>query len=127
MHVFEKLIWIAIGGAVGTLARYGLSGAVQKWLGPGFPWGTAAVNIAGSFLFGMLWAFALSRGSLSAGVRAAVFVGFIGSFTTFSTFISETGQLLADSEMLVGMSNVAFQIVAGTAMFFLGLALGRII
>ncbi len=123
--VLQKIMCIAFGGALGALARYGMAGAVQKWAGSGFPWGTAAVNILGSFLFGMLWAFALGRGNLNADFRAVIFVGFLGSFTTFSTFISETGQFLADSQMLMGMGNVAFQLLVGTGVFFIGMALGR--
>ncbi len=116
-----------MGGALGSLARYGLSGAVQRWLGSSFPWGTAAVNILGSFLFGLLWAFALGRGNFNADMRSVVFVGFLGAFTTFSTFISETGQFLTDSQMLMGMGNVVFQVLAGTGVFFIGMALGRFI
>jgi CrcB protein len=123
----QKLLCIALGGALGTLARYGLSGVVQKWLGSGFPWGTAAVNILGSFLFGTLWAFAMGRGNIDADIRSMLFVGFLGAFTTFSTFISETGQLLEASQMLMGMGNVMFQLLAGTGMFFIGMALGRVI
>lgn len=125
--MLQKLLCIAFGGALGALARYGLSGAVQKWLGSGFPWGTAAVNILGSFLFGVLWAFAMGRGNLNTDIRSMLFVGFLGSFTTFSTFISETGQLMVASQMLMGMGNVMFQLLVGTGMFFIGMALGRVI
>ena len=123
--MFQKLVCVAVGGALGSLARYGLSGAVQRWVGSNFPWGTAAVNILGSFLFGLLWAFALGRGNFSADMRSVVFVGFLGAFTTFSTFISETGQFLTDSQMFMGMGNVMFQLLAGTGVFFIGMALGR--
>ncbi|MFK5951827.1 MAG: CrcB family protein [Desulfobacterium sp.] len=125
--MLQKLLCIAFGGALGALARYGLSGAVQKWLGSGFPWGTAAVNILGSFLFGLLWAFAMGRGNLNTDIRSMLFVGFLGAFTTFSTFISETGQLMVASQMLMGIGNVMFQLLAGTGMFFIGMALGRAI
>lgn len=123
----QKLMLISLGGALGALARYGLSGAVQRWVGSGFPWGTAAVNIVGSFLFGLIWAFAMDRGHIDPDVRALIFIGFLGSFTTFSTFISETGQFLADAQMLMGMGNIVFQLIAGTCMFFAGMALGRFI
>ncbi|SMC69456.1 CrcB protein [Desulfocicer vacuolatum DSM 3385] len=125
--MLQKLFCIALGGALGTLARYGLSGAVQKWLGSDFPWGTAAVNILGSFLFGLLWAFAMGRGNLNTDLRSMLFVGFLGAFTTFSTFISETGQLMAASQILMGMGNVMFQLLVGAGMFFVGMALGRAI
>jgi fluoride exporter len=89
--MFQKLLWIAFGGALGTLARYGMSGIVQKWLGPGFPWGTAAVNVIGSFLFGMLWAIAIGRGNLSADMRTVLFIGVIGLFTTFQRSFPKPG------------------------------------
>lgn len=125
--MIQNILWIAFGGALGALARYGVSGVVYRYMGNGFPWGTAAVNITGSFFFGVIWAFALSRGGMSAEIRSVVLVGFLGSFTTFSTFISDTGQLMADSEMLFGLGNVLFQVIAGTVLFFLGLAAGRAI
>lgn len=125
--MWQKLLWIALGGACGTLARYGLGGAIQRLLGPGFPWGTAAVNIIGCFLCGIVWVLAIERGNFSPEMRTALLVGFMGAFTTFSTFVSETGQLLADAELLIGLGNVAFQVVAGTGIFFFGAALGRIL
>lgn len=112
---------------MGAMARYGLAGAVQRWIGQGFPWGTAAVNILGSFVFGLIWAFAMDRGNLHPDVRSLVFVGFLGSFTTFSTFISETGHLLSDGQMLMGMGNVLFQVLVGTLLFFGGMAVGRMV
>ncbi len=125
--VLHKLLLISLGGAMGALARYGLAGAVQRGLGSGFPWGTAVVNIIGCWLFGLFWAITVERGNLSADVRTFIFVGFLGSFTTFSTLISESGQLLTDSEMLAGLGNIAFQLITGFLLFFLGLATGRII
>ena len=125
--MLQKLLLIALGGALGTLSRYGLTSATQQWLGPGFPWGTAVVNVIGCFLFGALYAFAIGRWGLGADARTVIFVGFIGAFTTFSTFVSETGQFLSNSEMLMGMGNVVFQVVAGIGVFFLGLAVGRTI
>ena len=125
--MLNKFVLIALGGACGALARFGLAGAVQKTLGSGFPWGTAAVNIIGCGLFGIFWSLAAERGHLSAEFRAFILVGFLGSFTTFSTFISETSQLMTDSEMLAGLGNVAFQMISGVGLFFLGLAAGRLL
>ena len=87
------LLALAAGGVLGTLARYGLAGWVHAWAGTGFPWGTFAVNVVGSFLLG----FAL-RGSelssLSPETRALLTTGFCGAFTTFSTLSWETVALL---------------------------------
>jgi CrcB protein len=87
------LLSLAVGGVLGTLARYGLAGWVHTWAGTAFPWGTFVVNALGSFLLG----FAL-RGSdaaaLSPEVRALLTTGFCGAFTTFSTLSWETVALL---------------------------------
>lgn len=124
--MLQKLLLISLGGACGALGRFGLAGAVQKSLDSGFPWGTAAVNLIGCCLFGLFWALAVERGALNADVRAFILVGFLGSFTTFSTFISETGQLLTDSGLIVGLGNAAFQVISGIGLFFLGVAVGRL-
>jgi CrcB protein len=125
--MLSKLIGLALAGACGTLARYGLAGAVHRWLGSSFPWGTAFVNIAGCWLFGLVWAVASERGRLSPEMRTILLVGFIGAFTTFSTWVSETGQLLSDAELLIGLANIAFQLVTGFGVFYFGLAIGRAI
>ena len=121
----QKLLWIALAGGAGTLARYGLAGLVHRWMGAGFPWGTAAVNALGCFLFGIAWAMATEHFALGSQTRAVVLIGFLGAFTTFSAFVSETGQLLADSQWLLAGGNVLLQNVLGLAVFFLGLAVGR--
>ena len=124
--MWQKLLWIAIAGACGTLARYGLSGIVHRWFGSDFPWGTVIVNVIGCFVFGIVWALAGEKGVVSAEARVVILVGFMGAFTTFSTFISETGQLMSDSALLIGLANVALQLTAGIGVFFLGLTLGRV-
>lgn len=123
--MFWKIVWLALAGACGTVARYGLTGAVHRWLGSSFPWGTAVVNILGCLLFGIVWAAASERGTISPGMRTIILVGFMGAFTTFSTFISETSQLLSNTELLIGFANIAFQTVTGMGVFYLGLAIGR--
>ena len=120
-----KLIGLAVAGAAGTLARYGLGGLAQRWLGESFPWGTAVVNVAGCFAFGVVWGLASDRWTITPETRTVILVGFLGAFTTFSTFVSETGQLFSDAEVLIGLGNVAFQFVAGIGVFFFGLAVGR--
>jgi len=125
--VIQKLVWLAFAGACGTLARYGLAGAVHRWLGGTYPWGTAAVNVVGCLLFGIVWAIGSERATISPEARTIILVGFLGAFTTFSTFVSETNQLFAEAELLIGFANVVLQLVAGSGGFFLGLALGRLI
>lgn len=125
--MFQKFVFLAVAGAMGALARYGLAGAVHRWLGSSFPWGTAVVNFVGCLLFGLVWATAVERGSIGPEMRTVVLVGFVGSFTTFSTFVSETSQLFSGAQLFLGFANIVLQVTIGIAMFFLGLFLGRVI
>ncbi len=124
--MLEKLGLIALAGAIGTLARYWLSGVVYDVLGRNFPWGTAAVNIFGCFLFGLVWELGEGRMLLRTEARAIFLTGFMGAFTTFSTFIFESGGFLEDGRYLPALANVAFQTIVGFAALFGGLMLGRL-
>jgi CrcB protein len=125
--MIQKICLLALAGACGTLARYGLAGAVHRWLGGNFPWGTAVVNVLGCLLFGIVWAAGSERAIISPETRIIILTGFMGAFTTFSTFIAETSHLLTGTQLLMGFINIALQLVAGTGAFLLGLGLGRII
>lgn len=89
------VLFLAAGGAIGTLARYFLGGLVQPASGT-FPWGTLVVNVTGAFLLGFAVRYLLGTGLATPELRAAVTIGFCGSFTTMSTFSYETLALLAD-------------------------------
>jgi fluoride exporter len=121
--------WLLIGfaGALGALARYSLSGLVQHLLGSGFPWGTALVNVLGSFLFGVIWSLAEGRLTLTPQTRTIILAGFMGSFTTFSTFMFETSGLMRDAQWTLAVGNIALQIVLGLVFLFAGLAIGQLI
>jgi CrcB protein len=123
----HKLLLIALAGAFGTLCRYWLSGAAYAILGRDFPWGTWAVNILGSFLFGLVWIMAEERGLMSGQTRIIILTGFMGAFTTFSTFVFESGELLRDAQWLRLALNVGGQNAVGFAALFLGTSLGRIL
>lgn len=124
--MLEKLVLIALAGACGTLARYWLSGVVYGVAGRDFPWGTAAANILGCFLFGLIWELAEGRVFLRSEARAIILTGFMGAFTTFSTFVFESAGFLEDGRYLPCLANVAFQTVLGFAAMFGGLSLGRL-
>ena len=126
--MLQKLFLIALAGALGTLARYGLSGLVHHVAkGSFFPWGTFVVNVVGCLAFGVLWAVMTARLSIDGDVRAIVLVGFMGAFTTFSSFVFDTGQLLEDSQWFLAAGNVLMQNVVGLLALFAGLALGRFV
>lgn len=123
----KRLLLLAATGAVGTLARYWLSGIVQRIAGAGFPWGTLVVNGLGCFLFGLVWALAEERLLISGQTRLILLVGFMGAFTTFSTYIFETQQMLAATKWLLGTANFVLENVAGLALVVLGMMAGRAI
>jgi len=123
----EKWIGLAAAGVLGTLARYGLSGLVQRIAGAGFPWGTAVVNLTGCFLFGLLWTLLEGRIQVRPEIRTIVFIGFFGAFTTFSSFVAETASLMRDSQWLYAGANIIGQNVLGIVVLLVGMALGRMV
>jgi CrcB protein len=122
-----KILLLALAGAVGTLARYWLSGAVQKAFGFDFPLGTWAVNVFGCLLFGLVWVLSEERFLLSGQSRLIILVGFMGAFTTFSTYIFESSQLALEGQWLYVAANLLGQNFAGFAGLFLGILIGRTI
>jgi CrcB protein len=125
--VIEKLLWMGLAGACGTFARHGLAGAVQRACGGGFPCGTLAVNVLGCFLFGFVWSVAEVRLPLSPEARTVVFVGFMGAFTTFSSFAFETAELLRAAQWTTAAANVLAQNAVGLLGLFIGLHAGRLL
>ena len=125
--LLQKVLLIALAGGLGALARYGLSGLVLRVSGSELPYGTLFVNVLGCFLFGIVWAMAAERMMMSPEMRTILLVGFLGSFTTFSTFIFESHWLLADARWLRALGNLLVMNVAGLGVFALGLALGRVV
>lgn len=123
----QRLLLIALAGAFGTLARYGLSGAVQRAAGGHLPWGTLVVNVIGCFLFGVVWTLADERFAINAETRVVVLGGFMGAFTTFSTFIFETGGFLRAEQWVLATGNVVLHVVVGIVSFFGGVLLVRVL
>lgn len=126
MEVWQKLVLLGVAGAFGALSRYGLAGAVQSMTGATFPFGTLAVNALGSFAFGVVIALAEDRMVLSPDVRLIVLTGFMGSFTTFSTFAYESSALMRESQWGAAVANVLAQNALGIVCVLIGLALGGV-
>jgi CrcB protein len=122
--MFPKLLWLAFAGALGTLARWGLSGLVQRAAGESFPWGTWVVNALGCLAFGFVWSLAEDRMVIRVETRYLVLTGFMGAFTTFSTFAFEAQQLLRDGQHALFAAYVLGQNVAGLLLIVLGIKLG---
>ena len=108
-----KIALIALFGAVGTLARYGLQGLVQFRTGGAFPYGTLAVNLSGCFFLGLIGQLTLNRMLIPPDWRVAIAVGFFGGYTTFSSFGWETAKMLEDGEWLRATAYVAASVVVG--------------
>jgi len=123
--VIQKLIWLAIAGAIGTLARYSLIGFVQKIDGISNTWGTLIVNLTGCFLAGLMWAIFENKWPVSGETRTLILVGFIGAFTTFSTLILEANELLRSDGWVYATSNIVMQNGLGFLALFIGVSLGR--
>lgn len=122
-----RAVLVGSGGFVGSLLRYWLSGAVQQWADSGFPYGTLTVNLAGSFVIGLVMTMSLERGIVGADVRTFLTVGFCGGFTTMSTLSYETLALLREGEMVAAATNAFGGVVACVAAVWVGAAIGRVV
>jgi CrcB protein len=122
-------LWAALGGAIGSVARYACSGLAVRWLGSGFPWGTLFVNVAGSFVIGVLAALLTADGrpALGADARAFFMVGILGGFTTFSSFSLETLELARSGALGAAAANAGLSLVACLAAVWLGFAAGALL
>jgi CrcB protein len=123
--MLQRVVLIGLAGALGTLARYGMGGLVQRLSGGHLPWGTLFVNVLGCFLFGMVWALSDERLVISEEARIIMLGGFMGAFTTFSTFIFDTGGFLRDQQYFLATGNMLVQVMIGLLSFFGGTFAGR--
>lgn len=126
--MLNQLIAVAVGGACGSVLRFLVSTGVYQWLGRGFPYGTLAVNVLGSFLMGLLVeVLILQRVAMTAEYRAAILVGLFGSFTTFSTFSLETLYLIEQGSFGKAALNIGASIFACLIAVWIGLLGGRLL
>lgn len=122
----RQLFFIAMGGAVGSMLRYLVSIGMYAWLGREFPYGTLTVNVLGSLLMGFLTIFLIERlDSLSDVLRALLLVGFLGGFTTFSSFSMETLSQLESGDMKQALANIVLNLGLCLLAVYLGALVAR--
>jgi len=121
-----QILYISIAGVLGTLSRYGLSTLTQRLTGAGFPFGTLTVNVLGSFLIGFIMQLGLSTDVIPRSLRVAATIGFMGAFTTFSTFSYETVKYLQDGAWLLAGLNIILNLALCLSGTMLGMALGKV-
>ncbi len=121
-------LWIALGGALGSVSRFWLGGLVAARFGETFPWGTMFINVVGSFVIGVIGALASPEGRMDSQTRAFatqfLMVGVCGGFTTFSSFSLQTLNLIREREWLYAGGNVILSVVLCMVAVWLGWLLG---
>lgn len=121
------LLWVGLGGFLGANARYLLGGVIASRFGTAFPLGTFIINITGSFLLGLFLAYAEPRQWLGPSWRLLIAVGFMGAYTTFSTFTYESFRLMQSGEYLLATLNLGGSLVTGLLAVFAGVVAGSLI
>lgn len=123
----SKISVLAIGTLAGGFARYYLAGFVYRVFGSSFPYGTLAVNLSGCLLIGIFASLADKKFLIGPNGRLLLMIGFCGAFTTFSTFMLETANLIKDGETWRAFWNVSLSVIAGFLVFRLGILLGELL
>lgn len=122
-----KYILVSAGGFLGAISRYMAGSFVGQATSAAFPLGTLLINVSGSFLLGFLYEIGTEHFAVSPEFRTFAAIGFLGAYTTFSTFSLETVRLIQDGSGLAALGNVAANIVLGLVAVFLGVFLGKIV
>lgn len=125
--VFKNVMLVALGGAVGSVARYLLSHVVQESASPAFPFGTLVVNVLGCFVIGVITSLAATSGLISGDVKLILATGFCGGFTTFSTFMNETVSLSCENGLLPAVLYVDLSVVLGIMAVMAGMLIVKLI
>lgn len=123
--MLQKYCILGLAGAAGTLSRYWLGGLVQRLAGEAFPLGNFVVNLSGCLLFGFIYALVENRSGLPGDMRLYALTGFMGAYTTFSSYMFESVALMQSGQWLAATGNIAGQTALGLACTVAGLALGR--
>lgn len=125
MDTLTKYLAVAAGGALGAVLRYYLGGTALGRVAAPFPTATFVINVTGSFVLGLFLTLATERVHVSPHLRLAVAVGFVGAYTTFSTFEYETAKLIEDGDVTRALLNVLLSFVAGLLAVWLGIFAAR--
>lgn len=120
-----SLILIGLGGFAGAITRYLVDGFVSDRTGGGFPWGTLVINLTGSFALGLLFALTAERAILPAEIRGPLMIGFLGAYTTFSTFMLESWGLVESGAWGPAIANLGGSVLLGLVAVVAGLTVGR--
>lgn len=123
----QKVLLIGLAGLIGTVGRYALSGVIARRFGETFPAGTLVVNIVGCFLAGLLFYLLQERNLVNPATRTVVMIGFLGGFTTFSSFGLQTFTLLRDGEFWFATLNIVGSNFLGLLMVWAGYTLGKLV
>ena len=120
------IVLVAVGGAIGSVTRYLVAGAVHRVALPFFPYGTFVVNVTGCIVFGVLAGLANERGMIGAQGRALLLIGVLGGYTTFSTFGFETFELLRTAKFGAAAANACGQVLLGVGGIWIGTVISRL-
>jgi CrcB protein len=123
----DRYLMIAIGGAAGAIARYQLAAVIQARIPAGFPLGTFVVNVTGCLVMGIAMTLLTDRLVVHPNWRYLIPVGFIGAYTTFSTFEYETFRAITEGSVMIGFGNIIASVVAGYAALWLGVVFARVL
>ena len=124
MEIWTRVIVLSVGGTIGVNARYWLGAWISRWASPQFPWATVIINVSGSFLIGLLTV-VLTRWMPHPNIRLMVITGFLGGYTTFSTFENDALNLWERGEGILMAANLIGSVTVGFAAVVLGTALAR--
>lgn len=122
-----SVLLVGIGGFAGAIARYVVDARISAWSGGSLPWGTFAVNISGSLGIGILFALVIERAALPPELRTALMIGFIGSYTTFSTLALESWRMIEDGAWAYAGLNLVGSMIVGVVAVVAGIGIGRAI
>ena len=118
---------VAVGGAFGAVARFAIDGWVSERTGGLFPWGTLVINLSGAFLLGLLATLAIDRSVLSPEIRPIAMIGFLGAYTTFSTWMLDCWRLMQEGAWALAAANLVGSALLGLVAVGAGIALGRLV